>query len=343
VPAKPCPCLISLHLCNAISPNLYTDRPSKSATSKKSKLDAVIDADIPWIVRRAVNDCKTVPKLLYFTEGYQHGNKHTNLHIANSALISLTELEDEEAEHALTKSEAQEALTNWLDLLVNKEPEGTAMWREMLNTHLFGMQKDPHTWEEQLEYILLLRHNCTPYTNSIPSWDWEAGWTRAISKAARRKEDVRSLTEVNLQSQVTALQSQLQSLSSFRPSHASTTETNSQKRQPSLANKTSAVPPKPGPTANKPFTDKKDLFCIVCGAKGDHSKRNCKAPAQLNGNPIKLTPTGDGHWKWLGGGGVCYNWNGRHSCPNTPTCPNGTHACTLCQEPDHGAVRCPSQ
>jgi hypothetical protein len=296
------------------------------------------------VVKRAVNECKSVPRLLYFTEGFQRGSKHTSLHISNGALISLTEQEDEEAEHQLTKSEVLEALTNWLTLLQDKEPEGVQMWKDVLNEHLLTMQKDPHSWEEQLEYIILLRSNCTPFTDRIPSWDWAYGWTLAVNRSNHRKDEARNRTDSELQSQVHQLQSQLQSQTSFRsqqPSHLGY-HNNDQalaKRVPGQTSKGGAAAPKTG-TTSKPG---KDLFCIVCAAKGDHSFRQCKAPVQANGNPLRLTPLEGGHWKWIGSNlGVCYNWNGRHSCPNPHPCKNGTHACSLCQEPSHGASACPT-
>jgi len=297
------------------------------------------------VVKRAVSECKSVPRLLYFTESFQSGNKHSTLHISNSALISLNEEQDEEAEHSLSKSEVQEALTNWLALLESKEPEGVEMWREMLDNHLFGMKKDPHSWDVQLEYIILLRNNCTPFTDRIPSWDWESGWTTATSKAARRKEHARNRTESDLLAQVSQLQSLIQSQSSFRaPQQPSSTfpakDEGLSKRQPGQGYKSTAAPAKPNTYGSR---EKKDLFCIVCGAKGVHSFRQCKAPVQANGNPLKLSPVDGGHWKWIGNDlGVCYNWNGRNSCPNTSPCTNGSHACSLCQEPSHGAIKCPT-
>jgi hypothetical protein len=315
--------------------------PDKDATTtKKRKLDTVIDADISWVVRRAVTDCKSVPRLLYFTEGFQSGSKHSTLHISNSALISLSKAEDEEAEHSLSKSEVQEALTNWLSLVENKEPEGVGMWREMLDNHLFGMKKDPHSWDVQLEYIILLRNNCTPFTDRIPSWDWESGWTTAISKAAQRKENAPNRSESELLAQVNLLQSQLQSQSSFRNPPQPSSSFPSRERQPNQGSKSNIAPAKPNPFGGR---DKKEFFCIVCGAKGNHSFRQCKAPVQANGNPLKLSPLDGGHWKWISNDlGVCYNWNGRNSCANSAPCTNGAHACSLCQEPSHGAIKCPT-
>jgi hypothetical protein len=296
------------------------------------------------VVRRAVSECKSVPRLLYFTEAFQSSSKHSTLHISNGALISLNEEQDEEAEHSLSKSEVQEALTNWLTLLESKEPEGVSMWREMLDRHLFGMKKDPHSWDVQLEYIILLRNNCTPFTDRIPGWDWENGWTIATTKAARRKENARSHTEAELLAQVSHLQAQVQSHSFRAPQQPSSTfpakEDGFPRRPPSQGHKGGIDATKPGTYGGK---DKKELFCIVCGAKGSHSFRQCKAPTQANGNPLRLSPLNGGHWKWVGNDlGVCYNWNGRNSCPNPSPCTNGSHACSLCQEPSHGAVKCPT-
>jgi hypothetical protein len=256
----------------------------------------------------------------------------------------LNEEQDEEAEHSLSKSEVQEALTNWLNLLESKEPEGASMWKEMLDKHLFGMKKDPHRWDVQLEYIILLRHNCTPFTDRIPDWDWEAGWTNATTRAARRKENTRNHTEAELLAQVNLLQSHIQS-HSFRGVQQSSSafpakEEGFLKRLPGLGHKGGADATRTGTLSGK---EKKELFCIVCGAKGQHSFRQCKAPIQANGNPLRLSPLNGGHWKWIGNDhGVCYNWNGRNSCSNASPCTNGSHACSLCQEPSHGAIKCPT-
>jgi hypothetical protein len=336
---------LSRYLRTLNNSNISIVATDKGTATKKRKLDAVLDADISWVVRRAVNECKSVPRLLYFTEAFQSSSKHSTLHISNGALISLNEEQDEEAEHSLSKSEVQEALTNWLNLLETKEPEGVGMWKDMLDSHLFGIKKDPHSWDVQLEYIILLRSNCTPFTDRIPAWDWENGWTIATSRASKRKENARNHIETELLAQVNQLQSQIQSQSSFRaPQQTSSTfptkEDGFPKRQLNLGLKSNAAPTKPGTYAGR---DKKDLFCIVCGARGIHSFRQCKAPVQANGNPLRLSPLDGGHWKWIGNDlGICYNWNGRNSCSNPSPCTNGSHACSLCQEPSHGAIKCPT-
>jgi hypothetical protein len=297
------------------------------------------------VVKRAVNECKTPPRLLYFIVEFHRSRKGIGLSITGGALFSVTDTQDEELEHQLTKTQTMEALSNWLNLLNNSHPDAAALWRTMLNDHVFTMAIQMHTWEVQLEYILLLRSNSVPHGVGPPIWDWPDLWTMAKREADARTKAAHEQSQLDLQNQLLAFTSSsslpiapnsLTGSNYFRTLPAKTDNKTRQAKPPGIG------PPPPFTRLSEANATQAQLFCFICGARSEHHWKKCEAATQINGGSLRLRKNQGGNYVWSTGHPVCYNWNGVRGCDDKP-CTHGSHLCTLCQAPDHGAFKCTSK
>jgi hypothetical protein len=300
----------------------------------------IIAADIPFVVKRAVSECKTPPRLLYFIPAFHRSRKGIGLSITGGALFSVTDAEDEEQEHNLTKTQVLEALTNWLNILNATYPDEVALWRTMLNEQVFSMSTQPHTWEEQLEYLLLLRSNSAPHAEGPPIWDWTDLWIIAKREANDRARAMQEQIQAELQQQFNAFAAASHQAPTATANALSFRNPPSKQEAKAKASHNGGIGSAPRyPKLSDANATQAQLNCFICGAHGEHHWRRCEATTQTNGSSLRIRKNQGGNYIWPGGQSVCYNWNGTRGCDDKP-CTHGSHLCTLCQAPDHGAFKC---
>jgi hypothetical protein len=315
----------------------------EKATAPNVARRVIVAADIPFVVKRAVIECKTPLRLLYFIPAFHRSRKGVGLTITGGALFSVTDAEDEELEHKLTRTQVLESIANWLDILHAVHPEHVLTWRTMLQEEVFNMSTQAHTWEEQLEYILLLRSNAAPHAVGPPIWNWDDLWTIAKREASARARAVQEQAQADLLQQFTAFASASQLAPTTPFSGSSFRKPSTKQETKNKTSSSSGVGFTPRyPKLSDANAAQAQLNCFVCGMVGDHHWKQCEASVQVNGTSLRVKKNHGGNYIWHTGQSVCYNWNGTRGCDDKQ-CSHGSHLCTLCQAPDHGAFKCSSK